>query len=550
MRKKLILVLILVGTAFQVLTVFRSGLACSIGACFWGPNGHDGIWHLALGRQVAKNIPPFNPVFSNTILKNYHWYYDLLLGWLAKLTPFAISSLHFQIIPIVFSFSLGALSFALAKELTGKFWVGFWFAFLNYFANSLGWIINLLRSGIIAGESLFWSMQSASFLLNPPFALSVLILLFGYLLWIKWKENLNWPRIIGLGLLFGLLLNIKAYAAILFLTGSGLAMILKRKKINIRNISILAVAGLAYLITWFLWHRGGSFPFIFKPLWFIRTMFEARDRLYISKLGQIWWTLLPGWLTSPKFWLLSGMGIVIFILGNFNARLFGFLKYKHDFWELNWLLLILFAVLFPLLFIQTGTAWNTIQFLYYGLLFSNYFLAKFLAGLSENKKIFGLFLVVILILGNIEILKTYTSKNPTAYISKQELAGLKFLGQQEGKTILAYPYQPSLKNNYSPPLPLYIYESTAYVSAYTGKQQYVADQMNLEITGFDWESRLKDKKKFFQTEDINWSRGFLLNNGLDYIYLVDDQDINLNNRDLGIKMIFSNQTVKIYQVLK
>ncbi len=549
MKKKLIIILILVGSIFQLLTVFRSGQKCSYGRCFWGPNGHDGIWHLALGRQAVKRIPPANPVYSGESLKNYHWGYNLVLGWAWNSLPFSIARVHFQVLPIIFSLLLGFLSYKLAKAITGSFWVGFWFAFLNYFSNSLGWLVNLIRNGQIGGESMFWSMQMSSFLLNPPFGLSVLILLFGYFLWQKWSGRLDWKRAIFLGIIFGLLLNIKAYAGILFGLSVGISLLIKRDRFNLKNIVVVGSAGLIYLITWFWWHRQGSFPFILKPLWFVRTMFEAKDRLYVPRLGHMWWTLRQGWLTSPRFWVLAGGGTAAFIIGNFNLRLLGLKELGKKFLEINFLVIILIGLTLPLLFVQTGTTWNTIQFLYYGLIFSNYFMAKFISKFSQTKIYLIIPVILIITLGSLEVFKTYLTKKPAAYISKQELIGLEELEALEGEVVLAYPYNPNLKNKSSPPYPLNIYESTAYVSAFSGKQEYASDRMNLDITGFDWEERIKEKEKFFDSTDVIWARGFLLNNQIDYVYLLEDQEFKLSTSDLGLKMIFDQENVRIYEVL-
>ena len=77
---------------------------------------------------------------------------------------------------------------------------------------------------------------------------------------------------------------------------------------------------------------------------------------------------------------------------------------------------------------------------------------------------------------------------------------------------------------------------------------FLEDEMNLDITGFDWESRRDNSLEFFTTNNEYLARGFLVNNQIDYIYLVGDQKINLNESQLQINQIFDNGQVKIYQV--
>ena len=72
--------------------------------------------------------------------------------------------------------------------------------------------------------------------------------------------------------------------------------------------------------------------------------------------------------------------------------------------------------------------------------------------------------------------------------------------------------------------------------------------MNLDITGFDWKSRRLDVEKFFNTNDEFFARGFLVNNQIDYIYLVNDQKLSINESKLQVNKIYNNSQVEIYQV--
>jgi len=68
--------IVLLGMISQSLTVVKSGLLYSYGMGFWGPNGHDGVWHLALINELTRHFPPQNPVFAHFSLSNYHWLFD------------------------------------------------------------------------------------------------------------------------------------------------------------------------------------------------------------------------------------------------------------------------------------------------------------------------------------------------------------------------------------------------------------------------------------------------------------------------------------------
>jgi len=153
--KIILFVTILISSLLLSVTMFRSGLNYDYGIGFWGPNGHDAIWHLSLINQLKQNIPPQNPIFAGEILSNYHWGYDLLVALISKVTLIDPSILYFQILPIIFSLILGFLSYKLAFLITKNYFNSIIFVILNYFASSFGWIVTLIKSGQIGGESLF-----------------------------------------------------------------------------------------------------------------------------------------------------------------------------------------------------------------------------------------------------------------------------------------------------------------------------------------------------------------------------------------------------------
>ena len=164
--------------------------------------------------------------------------------------------------------------------------------------------------------------------------------------------------------------------------------------------------------------------------------------------------------------------------------------------------IILVLILVPTLFIQTGTSWNTIQFLYYALFLSNILLAIFIT--TNLQKFFTktlLFVIVITsVVSNIGFLQNYLGNPAPAAISKNEIAAINFLNKLPQGTILTYPFDQYAKiANPSTPLPIYLYETTSYLAAYTKHLTFVDDYMNLQNSSYNWEERLDNSKKFFES---------------------------------------------------
>ena len=562
-----VLFLIILGGGLFSMTMLRSGWLYDFGMGFWGPNGHDGIWHLALINQIKEKIPPNNPIFSGTVLKNYHWGFDFLAGLLAKTLPFSLYDIYFRILPLVFAILIGFLSYQLGKKLTNSSRVGFWFLFLNFFAGSFGWVITLLREGKVGGESLFWSMQSISTLINPPYALSLVILLFGLLVWNDKRKSGGWAWAVLVGIIFGSLTVVKVYAGVL----GGLALFsfwffkrfFKKEKQFFDLLAFLSVGFLSLTVLFLMGVFSGKPALVFKPLWFVHSLVESLDKLYLPRIAVLRINLANSRLLwkLPFLILVELFLVLIFIVGNLGTRVIGFWEaarkiIKKKITEMDVLLFafLFFSLLFPLLFVQRGTTWNTIQFFYYFLFVSNYYFAQYLARVFKKKslKIFlGLgFLLLMTIPTTISTIRGYFGYIPPTALPHYEIESLRFLKQQPKGIVLTFPYDGYKKSGVDVPFPLYLYETTAYVSAFSGKIVFLEDEMNLEITGYPWQERRAKVEGFFSGRNEIQARGFLLNNNIDYVYLVNDQVLPFQQENLGLKVIFNNGQVKIYQVSK
>ena len=550
-KLSLFLVVILSSILISI-TMFRSGLKYDFGLGFWGPNGHDAIWHLSLINQLKTGVPPQNPIFSGTILSNYHIGFDLLVALISKVTFLDTSLLYFQILPIIFALLIGFLSYKLAFILTKNHTTSLFFVILNYFAGSFGWIYTFIKNGTIGGESLFWSMQSVSMLLNPPYALSLIIILIGLILWFKFKDSNSIQKAILIGIIFSLLSGIKVYAGILI----GLALslffifdLLRSKKFSKFNFSICLSMGIvSFLILLSLGVFQNNQLLEYKPFWFIHSMIESVDKFYWPKLASFRYNQTNFLITL----LIELFLIGLFFVGNLGIRVLGIFSFFHKKIKNHFDILVIFIFIIsftiPLLFVQKGTAWNTIQFFYYFLFFANFYLAKFLSETFSKNKIITFILIIISCVTSFGTLKDYFGNPPPSALPKNEIDALTFLKNQPFGYVLTYPYDQYLKNNMSTPIPLYAYETTSYVSAFSQKPVFLEDEMNLDITGFDWKTRRSDSIKFFNSNDKYFTRGFLVNNQIKYIYLLQQQSLVANQADLQIDQIFDQNGIKIYQV--
>jgi hypothetical protein len=546
--------LIVIGTIFQVIPTIKSGMLYDFGVGYWGPNTHDGIWHVSLVNQLIKSIPPENPIFSQTTLYNYHYLYDILIAQTHMITGISVVDLVFRFFPILFSLLLGILSLGLLKLYSNSKTAHLVGVFLIYFSGSLGWIVEMIKHQGWGGESDFWANQSISFNLNPPFALSMIIVLTIFILLLQ--KNRQRMGIVVLAVLIGSLLGFKAYAGVLMMASVGVISLvyLLRRDYSLLVVSILAAMVMGLLVVpIYDFSQGSGGLFIWSPFWFIHSMVDSPDRIGWERLSL---ARMASTEQHQIFKLLAAetIGFLLFVIGNLGIRLLGgaylFKKTLHP----VMLLFCILSFIIPLLFIQSGTPWNTIQFFYYFLYLSS-ILTSVVIGRTHNKIIFAILLLLVLLspINSIATASGYLIRRPHGYISNQELAGLSFLQNQSLGIVLTYPYDKNLKAKLSEPWPVVIYDTTAYVSAYTQKPTFLEDEIQISILNTnqasqdEYQKRMSEEREFFNTRDKDWIRNFISSRQITYIYLPKIYDRVLDEQLYSVKKVFENDQVLIYK---
>jgi hypothetical protein len=564
------LFLILAGSFIWSITMVKSGIKYSYGIGFWGPNGHDGVWHIALIESLSRGSLEI-PVFAGEQLKNYHIGFDLVVSILHKLTFIPVRLLYFQILPPLFALLIGLFVYRFIMIWKNDKAMAFWSLFFVYFGGSFGFILTIIRNGVINGESLFWSQQSVSTLVNPPFAMSVIFLFAGLYYLVLGVRHEKKKYMIVSALLLGVLVQIKVYAGILVLGGlavAGFWKMLRRDKNKILvNTSVIKVFAATAVISILLFPNINTSvsSLIFKPFWFLEEMMSTPDRVCWPRFAQALanYKLSGNWLKAGSAYIFA---FVVFVVGNFGTRLIGKLyiarKLKRK--SVSYIDILIFSmivagVLLPLIFVQQGTPWNTIQFMYYSLVFMGILagiaFADFIKhqGFIFGKQLVAFILILLTLLTTFGTMKHYLPSRPPAKISNSELDALEFLSNKPDGVVLTQPFNKNAAQTAitNPPRPLYLYESTAYVSAFTQKPVYLEDVVNLEITGYDWLKRRNKVYDFFNPDVFMTLEDMLKENNISYIYIVKTlvHDISKLEQRSNIQKIYENSEVLIFSVI-
>lgn len=537
------------GSISWFLTSFKNGLIYDYGMGFWGPHGHDGIWHISLIESLKKGLQPESPIFAGVSLQNYHYFYDLLLAGVSNLTHLEVMDLYFRFFPLLLSILTGLVVYIIAKEWFKSSLTATLAVFFVYFGGSFGWALSYFQTRSLGGETLFWAQQGISTLINPPYAVSILIFLTGLYLFYK-KMG-----IIPLIILWGTLIEFKAYGGVLVLGALAAVTLVEllRRNWQILKISVptAILSGLVFLPN----NIGGSSLLVFSPFWLIHSMVDFPDRLSSARLTN---ARLAGMETGNWFKFLASevIGLLIFIVGNLGTRIIGLLSLKK-LWPLNSFnlfisLFLLLSLIIPLLFIQKGANFNIVQFFYYFLLVFNFLAAAAMSLIINKFKRIGWVIAGVVIILTLpttwDTLHHYVPERPPARISRAEVEALTFLRNQPEGVVLSSVYDEKLKKRFTEPIPIFAYTSTSYVGAISGKSEYVADTINLEILGIDYKGRLQAQKDILAQREPEVVKRLLKEGNIKYVYIPKFFNITVDESRFPLKKIFNNEEVEIFKI--
>lgn len=545
--KASLFILIILGTIFQNVAMFRTGGEGG----YWGPLARDGVWHEALVAQLKLNVPPENPGFSGLRLTNYHYFYDLLVSKVNQITSISTRFLIYRFFPVTFSVLLGVGTYMLSLRLFKKEGVSLLSVFFAYFGSSFGWVVSLFKHEPLGGESAFWANQPVSMNLNPPFAASLVLIIFFLIVLDSYLKKRSFVKALFLVFVSGILAGFKAYAGII--VSASLVFLTLKKILVDKDLSLLPVCVASLLVsfaTYFVLGRGSEKLILLQPFWLIHTMIDAGDRVGIQDLSAKRFAYLAGKKWLP-FALLETLTFLIFVVGNLGTRIIAVAGFKEKISKNDLSLFVLFAAVVsfipPLIFVQKGNPWNIVQFLYYFLYFFSLWAARSLVNFPK-----GIIVLVLLVtpLSSFATFRSWLYPNPVAYLPANEKSALEFLAGQERGIILKHPFDPELRNRYKDPYPLLVYADNAYVAAYSGKPVFIEDVEQQIILDNDYKNRLNEVNRFFVNKDLLWSKKFLAENKISYIYLPKIYQLPAAEQEFPMKKIFENEGVNIYRVVQ
>ncbi|OGK45537.1 hypothetical protein A3B40_00785 [Candidatus Roizmanbacteria bacterium RIFCSPLOWO2_01_FULL_37_16] len=574
-KHKVLLLIILPAFFLYMLLIFPSGtFFCFKEACginFWGVHGHDAIWHLAIANVSFSKFPFIAPTFSGENLYGYNYLLDYFIFLLTKLGIPSIVT-YFKLFPIFWFIVFTFLLVILGRKIKDTFLFVGLFLFLNYFAGSFSYLLTLMHDKTINGSSTLLPQPVMHMMSNLPYAFSLLPLL-TILILLK-EKNLSLKNVLIMGLCIFLIMGLKFYGGVIsvfmvviFVILNSFQDLLSENQIpkQVRNdkvkdsiIKLSIISGFVFSGLFLFYDpirsiKTGSI-FGWAPFSLVHKITEEPNQFYLRDLTDARYYIMAQGKIGPRLIAIETINLLLFLFFYLGTRFFAFLyiaflaiKRKLDKFDLTIILTIFFSILLTVTLVQKAEWWNTIQFFFYTIFLLTIYLTKCLYYLIKSKKIIFALLATFIALASIptslDLVRLFMVAPGATYLSVDEIRALQFLKKQPDGIVLTSLYNKELKS-YQKPNPLYAYEDTAYVSAFSGKQTYFANILQLRLTGVEYEKRLDLLKQ----ADCN------LLNKVDYVYeirrLVDKEKIMVQCKPKKAKKIFENKSINIYSMTK
>lgn len=491
--KKGILLTIFIGVVAQSLPYLKTLNLNQISTAIAG--NHDQAWHLSLIHELTKNFPPQIPGFYGLILKNYHYFYDLIIAANVSLFKTNAEVLIQLVYPILFSTLFGFSIFRILTQITKNKTYQFLGILLAFFTNNLSF----------QTSNFYLLDQPLIFIFNHQTVLSIAIVL--YLLNIL-KLQLQKP-LLNRGILIGLLLAGLSYLKVYALLVVGLVLAILSIKHFKKLLSSLITTGTLVGLIILLTFKPPQAMLILKPLW-LTTAFT--DKIIAPFIPQLF-------ARSHRFYYQPlVIGLILFL--NYHLKLLGLLIKKRS-TLVNLILLTIISSLVLLFFtFQTQSPYNIIQFAPYATIGLGILLVSFTQSLKP-KLGFTLLLITLSfsLPSSIKTLTAFAKSKPELPPLQQELV-------EVIKSLESLPTGITLSlvdRDYhlipDPKRPLN-YIGNNLISSIGKQPAFFADQKQLEVLNIDYQPRLNQinqlKQNFCQDKTL------LRKENIKYLIIADD----------------------------
>lgn len=292
----------------MVAPLWRSGMIDKQGNLFFdgGATFYDAGVHLSLIGEMQSRFPPTNFAYNGVPLKNYHYFYDVLLAAIVKATQVSYLDLYYRYAPVGLSILLSLVIYLTTLTLTRNPWAAAFSIFFTVFATSFG------RFTSRGTNNAFMTDQIYDMMVNPQGVLSLVVFLALFLL-------LERRHLAFFAILLALSFGFKAHGGVIFAIGAVLAAAWALGKRDMKAVVAIG-CGLVGMVVWVILSLDkNAVGLQLAPFWLLEKMMEDSERLGFVRF----YLKIQNWQREGNLLgliALYGLASFIYLLGSIGLR--------------------------------------------------------------------------------------------------------------------------------------------------------------------------------------------------------------------------------------
>lgn len=542
----ILLVIFTLGILGQVPKFWVAGNIASDGIHMFAAAGDDALWHTALTSQLVRRFPPFEPGLVDVVVRNYHYWSNLVTAELIRIFHLPILQAQFQYVYLLMSFLLGGVAYTLAKKLNFSSYAVVLLVYLQYFSSDILYLFTFITRRVF--DFTIGPLEGGvEFLENPPRAFSIVVALCGVLFLKLWLGDKKVRTGIITAILFGSIIGFKVNTAIPVYAGIAILSLFLVVKREFRILLILILTGGLALFV-YLPVNVASGGLLFTPFWITRD-FAVHPDLHLSnfELARQTYLFHSNWLQALRMDITM---MFLFLLAQFGIKNIGWFLAKGLLKQLGLPFYIFLyvsmisGVVLGTFFYQKSGGGNIFNFfLASSLLLSIpavFILGKLLNISLQIRIIFVILLLTVTIprwmYRNQSFLYYFKQTSPIIHIDE-----LKAMD--------------SIRSNTSPKEVILVFNDGnwdseyPYVGVFTQRDMYLSGQGILKSHGiYEYKDREWVKKIILTSNNADQVKNLLKKNSIDILYFYGKPTLGKGLKEINLMKIFENDRITTYRV--
>lgn len=532
-----------------VQTIVHTGSGFTRDGLYLGAE-RDTLWRISVAQELKEHFPPQVPGFAGVQLKNYHFFYDLLIAAASKLTTIDAVTIYTRYFSVLSSILFVGTIYLLISYIVKNRVLRYLTTIIAIWCGNLSYILPYLSKNytFIARSNIFMSDAPFDQGHNPFNLLAYAFCIGAFILFYHFEKTQKKQFVVLLSLLIGVLTGLKIYAAIVLL--GGWSLLILYRVIVTRKIEPIFLLPYLCVLPAYLLIKGENFGILaFNPGWLLTKMVEDRDRLFLPDfVAKKQAAVASG--NSIKISYYIALQLLMYLIGNISIRLIAltslFKPFMPRFSKLFLLGSALTALIFPLLFSQNRAPYDSIQFTPYALLFFGVIAAFAIETIynwtsKHTSAILGMCIVIFILALAIPTNLYHAQaqfRNGRYLIPADEIEALRTLKKNTNpdEIILTDVGDEML--------------SQMYVSALSGRRTFLTGKTLAQQLGIDTSVREAQVRQFysFGTFASSEMSQFLSDHHISYIYLSKNNAARAAVFDFfNMPRIQSSENAQVYQ---